>query len=561
MAGRGCCDVRRRHDHRVLSSGLANRGADGVAESSGTVLTMPTKRWMAGLFAAVSLVIPLASVVPVRAETAPELPTSIEDLFEVFGVADVPGDFVVVVDTSGSMSAGTNPPYPRVREAFSAFVDAVPEGDNLAVVTFDTDPRVSFDQVLTADNRDEAKAALPAEADGDKTDIGAALEATIRRLDRPDSAQNQTVIFLTDGAHEPPRGSTYPGASGPEWDALRTQADGIGSVHDLLVLGVALGERGGSGIELVRQVFGSPEINAMPADQLPDFFRESVRRSQVARLRTLVDEETARGVRVGSSEVTALAGTIETEVEVTSDLQHLPVDVTIASVSATDDDGAAVRARVISPERRTLGPGETAVVTVRLEPPVADAGFRVPEVMEAARYEVALDATYQTLPADLLSRVTATPTTGAVTGIHAVEASRTYGYSVNDILAILAGAAVALMILAWLYRRFLWLPDLVGVFVLDGQPEQSAERREIRLKGKRQMITGKQVPGAGGAKIEVFTRRGKPKRVYARVEAPPFAAIDGKRERTVSDEVEIFVNHYRLGGGRFQYRAEKSRRD
>ena len=61
-----------------------------------------------------------------------QVPASIDELFALFGVGAVPADFVVVVDTSGSMSQGENPPYPAVLGAYQSLVDSIPEGDNLS---------------------------------------------------------------------------------------------------------------------------------------------------------------------------------------------------------------------------------------------------------------------------------------------------------------------------------------------------------------------------------------------------------------------------------------------
>ena len=132
--------------------------------------------------------------------------------------------------------------------------------------------------------------------------------------------------------------------------------------------------------------------------------------------------------------------------------------------------------------------------------------------------------------------------------VHAVDAIRTYGQSVREVLTLLAMVLLTLLVLAWLYRRFLQLPKLVGVFVVDSAA--APEKSVIQLKGKHHRITAKDVPGAGGAKIELFTRRGKPKRVFARVDTPPFFEVeDRRRERVVPEETEIRVNRYRLGSG------------
>ena len=306
--------------------------------------------------------------------------------------------------------------------------------------------------------------------------------------------------------------------------------------------------------------FGNPEINSLPPEQLPDFFRESVRRSQVARLATLVNEELANGVDVTSSSSARLDDLMEVEVEIKSHLEKLPVDVTIAGVEVKDAKGDPVEAEIVGDRSLRIGPDDTATVTVRMEPPVEDPGFKVPPVTEEDQFDVTLDATYQVLPKDLLARVTATPTTGTVNGMHVVDASRTFGRTIREVVTVLGMLLLLALILLWLYRRFIQLPKLVGVFVVDKAVD--ADRAVIPLKGKKQRITAKDVPGAGGAKVELFTRRGKPKRVYARVETPPFFEVeDRRREKVITEETEIRVNRYRLGGGRMKYWPKAPERD
>jgi Mg-chelatase subunit ChlD len=480
------------------------------------------------------------------------VPSSLDQLFTQFGVDKVPADFVVVVDTSGSMSEGANPPYPAVLNAFGSLVDAIPEGDNLSVLTFDSSPNLVFQGRVDGQSREVAKGVLPPVAQGQATDIGASLDAALRRLERADASDVQTVIFLTDGLHQPAAGSAYPTTNGPEWDALRARAQQVDVGHDTAVQGIGLGEQGAGGIALLRQVFGNPEINSLPAEQLPNYFRESVRRSQVARLAKRVDEDIARGVKVEARGSATLSSDMTVDVALHSQLQKLPVDVTVKGVEVTDSEGKPVKAELVDDAVVRLEPGGTAKVAVRVEPSIGDAGFRVPPVTERDEFDVEVDASYQVQPKDLLTRVTATPTSGAVTGVEAIAASRTFGRSITQIVAFLAAIALLAFILLWLYRRFLQLPKLVGVFVLDQAVDDHCA--VIPLKGKHQRLTGKDVPRAGAAKIELFTRRGKPKRVYARVETPPFAEVEDRgREKLIAEEAEIRVNRYRLGGGRMKY--------
>lgn len=509
-----------------------------------------------GLFAAALAVLAITGSLLTSATVAAQsndVPSSIDDLFTLFGVAAVPADFVVVVDTSGSMAQGDDPPYPAVLQAFDSLVDSIPDGDNLSVLTFDSSPNLAFQGAIDSASRQQAKAALPAQPLGQATDIGLAIDATLRRLERADASDVQLVLFLTDGDHQPESGSAFPSDAGPAWGALRSRAEAVDAGHDTLVLGVGLGAQGAGGVALLRQVFGNPEINTLPSEQLPDFFRESVRRSQLARLAALVDVELARGVEVASSGSARLADPMDIEVELTSRFQKLPVDVTITGVRVADSDGNPVEAEIVGGKTVVrIEPGGAATVTVRMEPAVDDPGFRVPPVTEAEDFDVELDATYQVLPKELLARVTNSPTAGPVGGVHVVEASRTFGWTVRKIVTLLVSLLLAMLLLLWLYRRFIQLPKLVGVLIVDDAPDP--KRAVIELEGKRQRVTGKDVPKAGAAKIELFTRRGKPKRVFAKVETPPFfEVLDRRRERLIPDETEIRVQRYRLGAGKFKY--------
>ena len=480
-------------------------------------------------------------------------PQTLDDLFDLFGVSDVPADFVIVIDTSGSMSEGPNPPYLGVLQAYRSLIDAIPNGDAVSVVTFDSDPNLVFQGPLDAKSRVAAKAALPESATGAHTDIGAALDATLRRLERADSSDVETVIFLTDGVHDPPEGSAFPEKSGPAWEELRARAQRVAQTHDLLVLGI--GVASGTDIGLLRTVFANPEINSLPPDQLPAFFAEAIRRSRLARLRLLVDRELEHGVRVRSTATAPLAPSIESDIALTSNFTKLPVTVDVSGVKVTDRNGTSVPATVVGPESVRLGPGETARLSILIKPEVSTPRFTVPPKTESAEFTIEIDATYTVQPVTLLQRVTPHPVTGTVTGFGTVETSRTFGWTIRRAVTLLLLVLLILWVLVWLYRRFLQLPRLVGVFELD-MAGLDEDQRVLRLRGKRMILDQSNVPLAGTAKVKLFTRRGRRGHVWASVEQPPFfEVVDRRRERQVIDETEIRFGDYRLAGGRLQYRA------
>ena len=514
-------------------------------------------RSILGLLLLVVIPLTLALSPAVAMQPASE-PATLDDLFDLFDVADFPADFAIVVDTSGSMSQGDEPPYPGVLKSYDTLVASIPDGDFLSVVTFDSDPNLVFQGTLDRDSRTAALGALPDVAEGSHTDIGAAIDATLRRLERADSSEVQTVIFITDGVHDPPPGSAYPETSGPGWDDLRARALQVAETRDVAVVGIGLVE--GTDVGLLRSVFDNPQIISLPPEQLPDFFEEAIRQSRLARLRILVDRELEHGIRVRSATTAELASSIDTQVTLVSTFMKLPVFVTVMGVTVTDDKGVAVVARPIGDETFRLEPGASVNVPVLIKPDVSASSFTVPPETELVEFTVGIDATYTVAPAPLLRRVTTNSINGVVTGTGIVETSRTFGWTVLRVVMTTMAGLLILLILWWLYRRFLQLPRLVGVFEFN-MPGISDEDRVLKLKGKRMILDSSNVPMAQTAKVKLFTRRGHPGHVWASVVQPPFYQnIGPHREQAIPDEIEIRFGEYRLGGGRLQYRARASSR-
>ena len=484
-----------------------------------------------------------------------DTPETLDDLFQIFNVNTIPADIIVVIDTSGSMSGGSNPPYPAVLGAFAALVEALPAGDNLSVITFDVSPTLAFQGAVGGD-RAAALSALPAVAEGLGTDIGAAIEASLQRLDRADASQVQLVIFLTDGEHEPGRGSSYPTTAGAPWDQLRVAASEAADRRNVQVIGFSLGGLGAGGMDLLRGVYGNPLINAQPAEQLPEFFREAVRKTQLARLETEVSRDIDRGVTFGVKGDGPLAPTMEIDVPVRSNLEHLEATVIVESVKAFFDGTEPVEAEVVGASTFVLPPGGESTVTVRVETPVGEPGFKVPAEVEQRKVQVVIDASVSPEPARLLTEAVspALAESTSVAAAYDYTGSRPVGWTISQFLTYLAFVALALFVLYLLWRRFLQVPPLVGGFVVtkDGKDDF------IALDGKRMKLSGRLVPQARPAEIELFTRRGKPRRVYAQVVVPPFKTVTGRRAETVPSETEIRAGSYLLGAGRLAYRPRKT---
>ena len=403
------------------------------------------------------------------------------------------------------------------------------------------------------------RSVLPSRAAGVATDIGAALDTAIDRLERADASDVQVLIFLTDGQHRPRPSSAYPSTSGPAWDTLEDRATVVEGAHDLQVLGAGLSSSGGTDINVLRNVFASPELNSLPASQLGGFFQDAVRRSRVARLVPLLDEELANTVRVQPVAEADLDDRMEVTIPLDSSFEKLPVDVEISGVTVSTEDGDDVDAELTGDATFRILPGEPAGVDVLIEPDIEDPGFTVPEELEELEFRIQLDASYRVEPNQVLRRLTASPSRGPVEGVQRLEAARTNGLSWLALLLRVGALLLLLWIFRAMYKRYLQLPKLVGVFERQ-DPGVSDEDRTIHLRGKRMSLGRQQVPEAGTAKVDLYTKRGKPNRLYAEVDVPPFYEGSRRREVAVTDWTEVKYGDYRLGPARLKYLARASSR-
>lgn len=478
---------------------------------------------------------------------------TIAELEQAFNVADLHSEFVVVIDVSGSMSSGVNPPFPSVQWAYATLVNAIPDGDRLTLITFDSLAGPVFDGPLTASNRSEAMGKLPSVATGEHTDIGAALRSAIDRLDRPDAASLQTVIFITDGVHEAPVGSPYFDVGNSEWLNLQVRAQDLEARRSIEVRALGIGGAGRQGAELVAQVFSSPEVADLAPEQLPDYLTNEVAKSRRQLLRAAVQSEVDRGkvkaqVSVGADLTSSLTATVT----LTSALAHLGVDVDLRDIAATLPDGTAVRSEVQGGSRVVhLAPGGSASIEVLLKPDVVSAPFF--ELPPPKREE--LDIQFEVKGA-----ATATPTAllgelGVSTSIPMIQpdeftigrdTGKTYGEFLRQIVVLL----FLLLLLFAFWWKFLRLPPLPGALVLDG-------RDPIKLKGKRMKVSASSLGvGAGSAELALSTRRRHPADVYVQVLTEPFEKGSGRKWEPFKNGSSLGAVQYRLNqdmGPRFRW--------
>jgi len=489
----------------------------------------------------------------------PSEPTTIAELEQAFDVADLHAEFVVVIDVSGSMSSGDNPPFPAVQEAFAALVNAIPDGDRLTLITFDSLAGPVFDGPLDAANRSVALGKLPLVATGVKTDIGAALRSAIDRLDRPNVEPLQTVIFITDGVHEAPQGSPYFDVGNNEWLTLKSRAADLETRRSIEVRALGLGGAGRQGAELVAQVFSSPEVADLDPSQLSPYLTNEVAKSRRQLLRTAVQAEVDQGtVKATVSSIGELDSQMTMKVNLTSTLPHLGVDFDLRDVTASMPSGAAVRSEVRGGSRTVHIPADGMVtVEVTLKPEISTTPlFEMPP----PKHEE-LDIQFE-----VVGNAAVTPTAllvelGVSTSVPTVQpdeftverfTGKTYGELIRQILYLL----LLLLFLVWFWWKFLRVPPLPGALILEG-------RDPIKLKGKRMKVSAQSLgKGIGSAELKLYTRRRHPSDVYVDVLKDPFERAVGRKWQPFTKGSSLGAVQYRLNqdmGPTFRWSPSKKK--
>ena len=475
----------------------------------------------------------IAAIVAVALALAPvgawaQEPQSLDDLIELFDVEGIAGDYVVVVDTSGSMSQGPDPLFPRVQQAYRDFVAAMADTDHVILLTFDSDVAIRQDTDLdSAEKRSQAEQALDGvEANGEATDIGLALSKAVDAAARPGGAQLQTVVLLTDGQVFAP-GSRYEAPGSQAWRDLATRASGVTSLRQLSVHGVELGGAS-TDASLLRDVFTDVDVDvvALPSGQLSGYFTNLTKDVQRAKLAEPVAAEIEAGVAVAASTPEGLKARTPMTITLTSQLQRLPVEVEVSRLAVEDEVGE-VRVEQFEPFTATLQPGEQATFDVLVRPNGVSDSLRAGRTVESREFVAQPVGTATVGAADLLLRVGATgedAVTWPLPVSPIVQAERATGTPWWLIIAVPAVLLLLGLLAYWAWRRFLRPPDLRGYL-------ETADS-QIPLKGQRiQLPSAKYaLGGAGASKLELFTKPNR-RAVYARrVEGQPQVDTTGVPE-------------------------------
>lgn len=300
------------------------------------------------------------------AASAVEGPTE-EQIFADLNVDEVASDYVVLVDTSGSMAAGGL--YDNVRTTLRPFLAGLTAADHVAIYTFDdvVQPRYLGPAGATNAILDGLPNAPNPQGN---TDIGAALRSALDELGRSGAADVAAIVLLTDGVNEPAAGSPYIDTNGPAWTALRDRATELSRARKSL-RGYALPLRDqAGGAQLLRQVVSNTVV--VEPRQFPNiagFLDQTKHATRVEKAQQKLAGDIGKGVVVdwpANRTFDMNSGAAELTLTLRSQLAHVPLTLTNVHIDV-DTPATVAQLQQQLPPQLTLLPGSTVPLTIRLQ--------------------------------------------------------------------------------------------------------------------------------------------------------------------------------------------------
>lgn len=419
------------------------------------------------------------SALPAAAEADPTR----AEILASLGSDKVPADYVVLLDTSGSMAQGNR--YITAVQALGGLFEALPHGGP------DRALHLRQHNGSAVPGAESAHAAdllgkLPAAPDpSGSTDLGQAMSVALQELGRDGAAQVANVVIITDGAHDAPPGSPYADQKAPAWETLRQQAKKR-SGQALSVYAVPLGD-GTSGAAVVKSVFDGAIVLA-PADvqNLREYLNRSKTKVTMDKARTVLGQDIGKSLDAKWDIRPVDGGNARVVVTLTSKMTNVPLEVGNVRMDA----GAA---RVdIEPQQHVIEPGKSIEVNGSLVQQSTDDLFmRRPVTTETA---VQLSATVRSgWTASLKPEIDLGVDRDFTTRSASVALTRTVGSPLFlPILVLLASALVA----SALYFGFRRGRALTGLLVVSSGAEP-VEIAQFVLRGHRTVLDGGDLPGRG----------------------------------------------------------------
>lgn len=410
---------------------------------------------------------------PAMALAAPS-EVGVDDVVSALGLAPEPADYVVLVDTSGSMRADNR--YARVKQELAKLLGGLEPADRVALYTFDASTSRRY-RGEVGDDPAAVLAGLPARADGDHTDIGAAIAAGLQELEDHDTRRLAALILITDGVLDAP-GSEYADPKASAWKELRTRATQLQRRHQ--VAGYAVSLLADTDANLLKKVL--PDAVEVRAEQVGDRFAElgsdMVKRRAAEALAAEAELPVTVSWAVDLGAALAGAGPVEGTLQFTSPYMHLPVALTDLGVVASPGLTATVTGL---PETLRLAPGETVAVPVTAT--VTGTG--------GAGATVGLSATVTSSWGKVLAEDLGLEFTPAVEGTAPVAAAPARLELPPTVLPLVATVAVLALggLLLWWVARALLIPTMSGLLTIR---RNGRELADIVLEGHRAKLAAPQ---------------------------------------------------------------------
>ncbi len=427
--------------------------------------------------------------------TTAQADIGVDGVVEALGLAAEPADYVVLVDTSGSMNDHKR--YVKVRSELGKLVAGLAADDRVSLLTFDTKVSSRFRGAVGNDPGTILKK-LPKKAAGKHTDIGAAIAAGLSALEKPDTHRLAALILITDGKVDAP-GSTYKNPNSAAWKDLQARASALEADHQVAAYAVALQASTDAG--LLKKAF--PQATEVSAGQVGARFAQVggdlVRLQAAEALKQEVSQPITVAWTGDLGQALADAEPVDAELSFTSPYSHVPVE--LSDVRAVASDGLTVDIAGL-PDKIAIEAGQTVTVPVHVT------------VSGSAGWSstVGLAATVASPWQEVLTDQLGVEFAPAIEGTAPVPAAPIkLPPSLLPIVGTIAGTVAGLAVVLWLVR-FLTTPPMSGLLSIRAGDRNLAD---IPLHGRRMKVSvpdaatelqgltgsaaGKRIDGGGSA--------------------------------------------------------------
>ena len=288
----------------------------------------------------------------------------VPELNDIFRLSLPTADIVILVDASLSMRRS----FPTVRQAAASFGASLTNKEYLHLRAFAGVPTAPLEGVGNQVG-DEVVSYLPKDVLAGGTDLGLALEKGLDFLERPGASRIQAVFLLTDGRHEPPRGSPYSRDfdRDPNWQKLQNRAQALCRQRTMLVYGFGLNQQ--TDINLLLHVFPSRNVEIVvgSAAGVNNLLLHLQERLHLEQLRGAIQEEMTGGkleLKLNPTSISTADNHSESLLTIRNDYEHLPVRLKGIFVNPLTDVHEIDASLKDFSGQLTLGPGDKRQVRV-----------------------------------------------------------------------------------------------------------------------------------------------------------------------------------------------------